>query len=264
MIKKMLLLTACLAGLVPLAADAPSDFRQALELIVQAQADQSAGGLATDTSADGNKAKTQALELFAKAAIDYERQAGADYRRWYEAGNARWWAQQAGRAILDYRRYLAHDPFRAEVWENLAQARASAGTLAPGGEGIGAWPWTIWLLHALALGAGLAALAAGLWLWSRRRAWLRLAIGLAALALLCGAGIGWQRLAPARLAVVLAETQGRKGDAAVYAAQPTQPWNPGQEAWITERRAGWARLDVGGTTSWVPESAIEEIAITLP
>ena len=96
--------------------------------------------------------------LFETSARLFEADAAKDWRKWYEAGNARWWAGQSDRAILDYRRYLANDPFRGEVWENLSQARLAAGTVNPGHEGFLVWPWLLWFASGAAFAAGLSAL----------------------------------------------------------------------------------------------------------
>lgn len=194
--------------------------------------------------------------LFAESARLFEERAETDWRAWYEAGNARWWAGESGRAIVDYRRYLARDPLRAEAWENLAEARRSAGTANPGREGLLAWPWYLWLAALASFLAGAAALAHSLYLLVARKGWRR-----AALALLVAAGIaasGSAALIAARkpLAVAVVETQGRKGDSTAYARSPATPWKKGQEFWVLERRDTWVRARVGDAVTWVPASSL--------
>ncbi len=204
-------------------------------------------------------AEAEALALFEDAATSYETAADADYRWWYEAGNARWWAHEAGAAIIDFRRYLVHDPFDAKVWENLAEARKSAGTTPLSGERLGDWPWALWFLYAGAASFGIALLGFGLFAWSRRKIWSRAGKAASALTVLFALSFGAYWILRPRVGVILTETQGRKGDAAVYAAQPEDPWKRGQEAWIRGARDGWVELQVGASTSWVPAYTVEEL-----
>jgi hypothetical protein len=200
-----------------------------------------------------------AKNLFSKSALLYESAAANDWKFWYEAGNARWWASDPSRAIVDYRRYLANDAFRIEVWENLSEARKAAGTLNPGHEGLGEWPWHLWLASAAACIAGLACLSFGLFLFFRKRPWRNATFTLCSIAVFLALGsvicLGLRK----PLAVIVTETQGRKGDSSVYAAFPTSPWKSGQEVWITEVRDTWTRILVGGTVSWVPSQSIIRI-----
>ncbi len=245
---QILVVAIFLSALIPplaLAADASSDFTRAVGLMGQSQTDPAL--------------KAEAKTLFEAAFRDYESRAEGDYRFWYEAGNARWWSGDAARAILDYRKYLVHDPFRVEVWENLAVARKSAGTMDPGVEGPGGWPWALWLLDALSLLGGLTVLVGGIWLWNRKPVWLRAVIFVFSFAVLAGLGLGLVQVLPERLAVSIIPVQGHKGDAEVYIAQPLEPWRAGQEFRVQELRNAWARVTVGATLSWVPVSAIEEL-----
>jgi len=247
--KLLLLLTGVVLCMVPLFAQAPTkgetSFKRALTLMEEAQ--------------DRPEAAAEALALFSDAATSYEAAAVSDYRWWYEAGNARWWAQEAGAAIIDFRRYLVHNPFDARVWENLAEARKSAGTIPLSGERLGDWPWALWFLYAGAAGFGLALLGFGLFAWSRRRIWIRAGKAASALTVLFALSFGAYWILRPRVGVILTEIQGRKGDAAVYAAQPEEPWKRGQEAWIRGERDGWIEIQVGSSSSWVPSYTMEEL-----
>ncbi len=210
--------------------------------------------------ADRDSYESKARELFVKAAELFEADAQDNWRDWYEAGNARWWAGQAEKAILDYRRYLLRDGFRGEAWENLAQARLKAGTTAPGREGFLIWPWFLYFAAAAAFLFGGAVLSIGINIYTRNARWRKsaLAFGLAAICLaMASAG---SMAARGQMAIVITETQGRKGDASVYSPWPASPWKAGQEAWITEVRDTWTRIRVGDTVSWVPSSALIELA----
>jgi hypothetical protein len=224
--------------------------KAALDLYSQAVAAMPANGM-------GDASRAQ--ELFKEAAQRFEASSDTDYRAWYDAGTARYCAGQAGLAALDLRRYLAHNYFRAEAWENLAQARKAAGTVAPGNEGVAAWPWALWFLAAAAISLSLAFLGGGLYVLIRRRpAFIAgAALGVAALCFGLASGVSYFSRQP--LAVVIVETQGRKGDAAVYGPQPGNAWKQGQEAWITAERSGWLRLEIGGQISWVPKESVEII-----
>lgn len=197
-----------------------------------------------------------ALSLFAQAADLFEAAAAVDWRQLYEAGNARWWAGQADKAIVDYRRYLAHDPLRGEVWENLAQARRKAGTQNPGHEGVLVWPWYLWLASGAAAVGGLSFLAFSLFLFWRAPQWRRRALYGGVLTLCLGLGAAGTLFARGDCAVLAAETPGRKGDAAVYAVWPADPWKAGQEVWVTGTRDTWTRVRVGDTVSWVPTGSL--------
>lgn len=200
---------------------------------------------------------SESARLFSESARLFEIAAATDWRRWYEAGNARWWSGDPARAIVAYRRYLSRDPFRGEAWENLAEARRAAKTLDPGHEGFLAWPWYIWLASAAAFVAGLAALSFALYSFFRKKNWRAVSVALLAVAVCLGAASAAAFAARPEIAVVIADVQGRKGDSAVYAPFPADPWKAGQEAIVTERRDTWARVLVGSTASWVPLDSLE-------
>ena len=61
------------------------------------------------------------------------------------------------------------------------------------------------------------------------------------------------------LAVILADTQGRKGDADVYAPQPATPWKAGQEVWVIGKRGDWIHIKVGSDISWIRQDSVEMI-----
>lgn len=201
----------------------------------------------------GSAADAQAL--FESAARSFESAAASQSEYWYEAGSARWWQGRYDLAILDFRRHLARHPWDTSAWQNLTQARLKAGTQEPGGEGLGTVPWFLFLAMAAALSAGLAAAAGAKLLWRQsplhRWAWGLLAAA-AVLGGACALDFGLRR----PLAVVVQAVQGRQGDAAVYAAQPSAPWKPGQEGWVVETRDTWTELEIGGTLSWVPTGTL--------
>lgn len=194
----------------------------------------------------------EAKELFATSARIWEAGAAADPGRWYDAATAWYCAAESAKSVVDFRRYLQHDYFNQAAWENLDRARRQAGTLEPGGEGPGAWPWAVWLVDAAALLAGSAALAGGLWLLFRRRVLRHLCLGLVLGLGLAGTAalVAWQTRPV--MAVVLREVTGRKGDSAAYQAQPAKPWLPGQELRVLGQRDTWVQVQVGPTVSWIP------------
>jgi hypothetical protein len=201
--------------------------------------------------------RAQAADLFSQAADRFEASAPSDYRAWYGAGTARALAGEPGLAIADFRRFLARDYFSLEAWENLKTARKAAGTSALGGEGLASWPWALWFAAAASLIFGLGVLLGGCFVFTRRRAFLKTACAAGILAVLLGLSSALSLAARPPLAIVLRETQGRKGDADVYAAQPAAPWKQGQEAWVIERRGNWVRIKVGPELSWVMEDSLE-------
>lgn len=211
----------------------------------------------------GQAAETS-RDLFAKSAELFEDEATRDWHLWYEAGNARWWALESDRAAADYRRYLAHDYFRGEVWENLAEARRSAQTENPGNEGFSAWPWPLWFVSAAALVAGLGALAFSIFLFLKKtsagkRSWLHVSVACASIALAFALAGGISYVARGKIAIVARETPGRKGDSSVYAVWPATPWKAGQEVFIDETRDTWTLVRVGKTVSWVPSDCLIRI-----
>ncbi len=203
-----------------------------------------------------NAKDEEAQLLFVQAADLFESLSASDWHHWYEAGNSFWWAARPDRAVLDYRRYLSHDPFRGEVWENLAQARQAAGTRAPGHEGFLFWPWFLWLASAAAFCIGLSVLFFSLHLFFRARSWRKAAVVLFFIAFFLSLGASVSFAARGKIGVVITSTQGRKGDASVYAPWPADMWKAGQEAWITGQKDTWTRILVGDTVSWIPSDSI--------
>ena len=212
-----------------------------------------------ELSKNTDESKSSAIELFKSSAIGFESAASSDYRHWFDAGTARFCAEEPALAILDLRRFLAHDYFRAEAWENLAEARKAALTRSPGGEGPSVWPWSLWFIDAAALTFGLALLAFGVFLFTRKKSFLRLTCGIAVLTVLFSGATAVSLAVREPLAVILADTQGRKGDADVYSPQPANPWKAGQEVWIIGQRGDWIRIKVGADTSWIRQDAVEII-----
>jgi len=212
-----------------------------------------------ELSKNTDESKASAIELFKSSAMGFEAVASSDYRHWFDAGTARFCASEPALAIVDLRRFLVHDYFRAEAWDNLAEARKSALTRAPGGEGPAVWPWSLWFLDAASLTFGLALLALGVFLFTRKKSILRLTCGIAAITILFSGATALSLAVREPLAVILADTQGRKGDANVYSPQPAAPWKAGQEAWIIGKRGDWIRIKVGADFSWIPRDSVEII-----
>jgi hypothetical protein len=242
-------------------AFAADDPRGLFDQAIRLRASELAGPAAVTS---GALSAESSHDLFAKSAELFETESLRDWRLWYEAGNARWWAGDSDKAIGNYRRYLSHDYFRGEVWENLAEARRSAQTQDPGNEGFLAWPWPLWVLSAAALVAGLAALAFSFFLFLKKaseakRPWLHVSAVLASVALALALASGIAYAARGNVAVIAKETQGRKGDSSVYAVWPATPWKAGQEVFIAETRDTWTRIRVGKTVSWVPSDCLEKI-----
>lgn len=227
--------------------DPQSLFDQAIEL-------RSTAMKSTDVFANSDPS----IALFSRAADLFESKAATDFRFWYEAGNARWWEGRPDRAVLDYRRYLSRNPFRSEVWENLSQARAIAGTKAPGGEGFLSWPWFLWLAAGAAFFAGLSVLLFSLYLFFRTRALKKSVIVFFASTIICALFGAVSFASRGDIAIFLIETQGRKGDSSVYAPWSSEKWKAGQEAWILEMRDTWTRARVGSTVFWVPSESLSQ------
>lgn len=216
--------------------------------------DQAIALKATGLNAENND--TKAHDLFIHSAQLYEVEAFTDWHKWYETGNAYWWAGQSGRAILAYRRYLSHDSFRGEVWENLASARLSAGTEQPGHEGFLVWPWFLWFASVASFLAGIAFLLFSLFLFFKNKRLRTIAL-VCAIASLSFAGASAVSISTrGKMAVIVTETQGRKGDSTVYAVSPERSWKVGQEVWVREVRNTWTRIEVGSVFSWVPSESL--------
>jgi len=213
-----------------------------------------------ELSKNTDESKVSAIGLFKSSAIGFEAASSSDYRHWFDAGTARVCAEEPALAILDLRRFLAHDYFRAEAWDNLAEARKSALTRSPGGEGPSTWPWSLWFLDVAAMSLGLALLSLGFFIFTRKKSFFRLMCGIAAFTVILSGATAVSLAVREPLAVILADTQGRKGDADVYAAQPATPWKAGQEAWVIGKRGDWIRIKVGSDISWVREDSVEMIS----
>jgi len=213
-----------------------------------------------ELSKNTDESKASAIELFKSSAIGFEASASSDYRHWFDAGTARICSEQPALAILDLRRFLVRDYFRAEAWDNLDEARKSALTRAPGGEGPSVWPWSLWFLDIAALSLGLALLLLGVFIFTRKKSFLRLTCGIAAVMILFSVATAVSLAVREPLVVILADTQGRKGDADVYSPQPAAPWKAGQEAWVVGKRGDWIRIKVGSDISWVRQDSVETIS----
>ncbi len=197
--------------------------------------------------------------LFTQAADLFESSAREDWRFWFEAGNARWWAGDGAGAVIAYRRYLARDPFNPRVWHNLSRARTLAGTIPPSGERFLGWPWHLWLASLAALLLGSAALLFAFFLFFRKRPLLRSSVAAGIFALAAALSCAGSVLLSRPQAVILTETQGRRGDSAVYAPLPAEPLKRGQEVRILGSRDTWSRVVVGTVECWVPTASLEAI-----
>lgn len=212
-----------------------------------------------ELSKNSDESKASSVELFKSSAIGFESIASSDYRHWFNAGTARLCAEEPALAILDLRRFLARDYFRAEAWDNLAEARKAAQVRSPGGEGPSVWPWSLWFLDAAAFCLGLALLSLGVFVFTRKKVFFRLMCLIGAMTVLFSCATAVSLAVREPLAVILADTQGRKGDADVYAPQPASPWKAGQEAWIIGTREDWIRIKVGSDISWIRQDSVEII-----
>jgi tetratricopeptide (TPR) repeat protein len=205
----------------------------------------------------------QAEELFLQAAIGFERQAQNNPLYWYHAGTAYWWAGRYPQAIAALRRQALIDPFNAHLWDNLAAARAGAGTANPGDLGPRDWPWLLWIALGLAVGLVFLGLLVGIGYWTRQGHYFKLAKGAGGLVLLLlTLMLGAWSLSP-RYGVLLQASHSYLGDSTAYATFPKEPWKAGQELRILESRHRWLRIRVGQTEAWVPAAAVDLLGLDL-
>ena len=185
-------------------------------------------------------------------------------------GNAALGAQDAGRAVLAYRRALRQVPSEARAAANLAWLRNRQPSWLPRPASAGAldsllfWRnrFTAAQLHL----AGAAAFAGGVLLlapwWPPRRRWPRKAAVPLLLAWALAAGTALSVKDDANAAVVLADgTALRAADSAGAALAFAQPLPAGTEVTVQEARGGWRRVALAdGTRGWLAASAVALVA----
>ena len=185
-------------------------------------------------------------------------------------GNAALGAQDAGRAVLAYRRALRQVPSEARAAANLAWLRNRQPSWLPRPASAGAldsllfWRnrFTAAQLHL----AGAAAFAGGVLLlapwWPARRRWPRKAAVPLLLAWALAAGTAFSVKDDANAAVVLADgTALRAADSAGAALAFAQPLPAGTEVTVQEARGGWRRVALAdGTRGWLAASAVALVA----
>jgi len=233
----------------------------------------------------GSRERTfiQALEAFdhAKSPEEFRRAAemfesllqdgfrnGAVY---YNLGNAWMKAGEHGRAIAAYRKAQPFRPRDPYLEANLSQALSAAPGRLP--ESPRPWWRQIFFWRELlsipekfmaASAVGMVALLFGLAALKWRGAGTplkRAALAFVFLTFLLGldAGLTWSEATDHRRAVVVKETQARKGNSADYQAAFDQPLKDGAEFSILERRGDWIFGHFEGAgDAWVPRDAVVE------
>ena len=185
-------------------------------------------------------------------------------------GNAALGAQDAGRAVLAYRRALRQAPSQPQATANLAWLRTRQPSWLPRPAAAGAldsllfWRnrFTAAQLHlagAIAFAAGVLLLAP--W-WPPRRRWPRKAAVPLLLAWALAAGTALSLRDDAHAAVVLADgTALRAADSAGAALAFAQPLPAGTEVTVQEVRGPWRRVALAdGTRGWLAASAVALVA----
>jgi hypothetical protein len=217
----------------------------------------------------------QALFYFRKAAQDYK-----DHCRTY--GETPYLLRWLGysydvigdfpRAILAYRRGLRLDPGESKLESALVHARSRVDYLSSQASGL-MQPerqyWPGWLeLHRLGLAAfagyTVACLAFTRWHMTRRRFWLWVAVGAAAIALIptVGSGIEWlrrQRDAATPVVVLARSEMLRTGNGTEYPPRLDVALPRGAEVRRLFERGGWYQVELpGGPVGWLPREAVVE------
>ena len=221
--------------------------------------------------------RTRRVRLFADAERAFRAIAAANPdagRVQVDWGNAALGAQDAGRAVLAYRRALRAMPDDARARANLAWIRGRMPAWLPrplAGAGVldSLLFWrgllTASQLHLVAAGAfalGMLALAAGL---LRGRGRLRVlavpALAVWAIAL----ASAWTARPPAADAVVLADdTALRSADSPGAAPALARPLPAGTEVSVLETRGSWTRIRLAdGATGWLTAMALEPVTPNL-
>lgn len=186
------------------------------------------------------------------------------------AAHASLQAGDVGRAVLYYRRAAVLAPLDQSVRRGLSQAQEKSGTQdaqQPRVERIAA---AMEVVPMTARGIVTLVAWAGLWLSLATRAGRRTPRSPRWLVIGCGAaaGVGAATFVPLELlrrssteAVILSSTTPRQGpDEAGYAAARTEPWKPGTELRVVERRGDWCCVSQNGTDrAWVKAAAVARV-----
>lgn len=223
----------------------------------------------------------QGLELFEKAHTpdDYRQAAalwasliGEEYQSGavlYNIGNAYMRAGEYGRAVAAYRkarRYLPRDPY---LDANLKQALAVAPGRLPEPP-VPWWRnvffWSDWIsypgkfqLAFTALGLAVVLAAVALLARVKRLYWGSLAVLVVSLLLWTEAGIAYWNVALIRHAVIVQETQARKGTDEKYEPAFDKPLKDGAEFTIVDEGHGWVLGHFEGIgDGWVKKDAVVE------
>lgn len=190
----------------------------------------------------------------------------------YTLGNSWFMADEAGRAILNYRRAEAYLPRNADVLHNLHAARALRIDLIPEKERHPlAAQWLGWHFNTPpALRGGLFAFCWlvlwGTWIWERRsskrkRRIVALSSGVLSAVLLASLATEAFMKYRAHPGVVIApEVLARKGNSERYALAFQEPLHSGTEFQRMEKRAAWWHIRLAdGQTCWIPADAGETV-----
>jgi len=214
--------------------------------------------------------------FFREAAENYEIMRGEEGIRSSalerSLGHAYFLSGDLARAILAYRRGLRLNPGDPKLETALAYARSrveyppspTADLMRPERE-----YWPGWLeLHRLGVVAfatySIACLAVTRWRMTRRRLWLRLAVGAAVIALIptAGSGVEWLRQLrdAATPVVVLARSEMlRTGNGTEYLPRLDVALPRGAEVRRLFERGGWYQVELsGGPVGWLPRDAVVE------
>lgn len=217
----------------------------------------------------------RAAQLYRQAAAGFHALRDAGLRSAaleYNLGNVHFRVGQLGRAVLHYRRAQRLAPGDERLAANLRYARNRVEpAIAPSGQSrltrqLLFWHYNtslrqrFWALVVLsALGWPLLFI----WLRARRRPLLLFGLSAAALALACGASLGWQMHEEARHphAVVVGEKthlrlgRGEGSDLAIR-----EPLGPGVELRTLQQRGDWVEVRLrNDQTGWLPAAAVERI-----
>ena len=186
-------------------------------------------------------------------------------------GNAALGAQDAGRAVLAYRRALATAPTHGQAAANLAWLRARQPVWLPRPSTAGALDSLLFWRHRFTAPqlhfAGAVAFAGGVllltpWFRARRRWPRRLAVPLLCVWAVAG-GTALLAKDDGSAAVVLVDGSAlRSADSAGAGLAFAQPLPSGTEVVVQEARDAWRRVALAdGTRGWLPASAV---ALVLP
>ena len=187
-------------------------------------------------------------------------------------GNAALGAQDAGRAVLAWRRALRAMPGNDRALANLAWVRGRMPVWLPSPAASGAWEsllfWRGRMTAAQLRLAGAAAFAIGVlaiagWLLTDRRALRALAVPALAGWALAGASAWTARPAKGEAVVMRDEVTLRSADSAGAVPAFGQPLPSGTEVTIVEIRDTWVRVMLAdGTVGWLAANVVEPVSVS--